>query len=110
MYKRQELGRLPRVTEVPRLDFGDLDPARVLEVTPSPSRAEPVEPEHVAVALATGRGITWLAKELHIGSTKARRVKEFAQGIRAKLQELGYTIIPTYQEGYTESTYMLKEG
>jgi hypothetical protein len=99
MVGNRELGRLPRVETTPRLDFG-YDPVRVLDVTP---KADPVEPEHVAVALTSGRGITWLVKELGIGSNKARRVKGFAQAVYAKLQELGYTIVPTYQEGHTEA-------
>jgi S-DNA-T family DNA segregation ATPase FtsK/SpoIIIE len=102
MVGNRELGRLPRVETTPRLDFGDYDPVRVLDVTPK-VKADPIEPEHVAVALATGRGITWLVKELGIGSNKARRVKDFAQTVHAKLQELDYTITPAYQEGYTEA-------
>jgi hypothetical protein len=52
----------------------------------------------VALALATDRGITWLAKELKIGSGKAGRVRRFAQAMRARLDELNYTVIPPYQD------------
>jgi S-DNA-T family DNA segregation ATPase FtsK/SpoIIIE len=96
----REIGRLPRVETTPHLDFGDYDPVRVLDVAEKP-RADPVEPAHVAVALATGKGITWLASELGIGSGKARRVREFALAVREKLESLGHTIISTYQDPHT---------
>lgn len=96
MIGNRELGRLPRAENTPRLDFGDYDPARVLEVIDKP-RADPMEPEHVAVALTTNKGINWLSRRLGIGNTKATRVKEFAQILRTMLEALGYTIIPLSQ-------------
>jgi DNA segregation ATPase FtsK/SpoIIIE-like protein len=94
-----DTARLPRVEAPGHLDltqYEDID--RVLDVA-DVGRADPLEPEHVALALATERGITWLANELSIGTTKARRVKEFADRVRAKLAALGYTTIPAYQPG-----------
>ena len=101
MLTNREIGRLPRVEITPRLDFGDYDPARVLDVVDKPG-PDPVEPDQVAVALASGKGITWLANELGVGSSKARRVREFAQLVADKLAELGYTIIPTYHPPVAE--------
>ena len=98
MVGNRELGRLPRVETTPRLDF-DYDPVRVLDVTP---KADPVEPEHVAVALATDHGINKLQDDLGIGGTKATRVRWFAQAVRAKLDELGYSIVPVFQDGYSD--------
>jgi S-DNA-T family DNA segregation ATPase FtsK/SpoIIIE len=100
MIGNRELGRLPRTESTPQLDFDDYDPVRVLEVTDKP-KADGLEPDHVAVALASGRGITWLTSELSIGSAKARRVREFAQQVQSKLLELGYTIIPGIPDGHT---------
>lgn len=98
----REIGRLPRVETTPRLDLGGYDLPHVLQVVDKP-QADQLEAEHVAVALATGKGITWLANELHIGSAKAKRVQEFAQAVVNRLTELGYTIIPAYQEPHAEA-------
>ena len=94
----RELGRLPRAEFTPHLDFGNYDPIRVLEMTDQqPSQVDPLDPEHVAVALISDRGINWLAGQLGIGNTKATRVQKFAQVVRAKLSELGHTVIPASQ-------------
>lgn len=103
----RELGKLERTDTTPQIDFGDYDTTRVLDVTEDNDNgrgrlADPMDPEHVAVALASGRGITWLANELSIGSTKATRVREFALSVSEKLTELGHTIIPVSQKGHTE--------
>lgn len=100
MIGNRELGRLPRAEHTPQLDFGDYDLERVLDVTDEP-KADELEPDQIAVALASGKGITWLTKELGVGSTKARRVREFAQQVQSKLLELGYTIIPAIPDGQT---------
>ena len=92
-----EFGLLPRAEHTPRLDLDNLDLDRVLDVTPISPRADDLEPDHVAVALASNRGINWLQGELGIGGTKATRVREFALAIRAKLHELGYGIQPLPQ-------------
>ena len=93
MLSNREIGRLPRVEMVERLDFGDYDLGRVLDVTEAVSKADALEPEHVAVALAHDRGINWLARELEIGSNKATRVRAFAQGVQAMLENIGYAVV-----------------
>ncbi len=103
MIGNREFGRLPRAENTPQLDFGDYDPVRVLEVTDKP-KADELKPDHVAVALARGKGINWLSKELGIGNTKATRIKRFVQSVRVKLDELGYTIIPLSQDGHIQAS------
>jgi DNA segregation ATPase FtsK/SpoIIIE-like protein len=66
--------------EIMPLDLPDSDTANS---GPKPSRQpDELEPEHVALALFEPMGINKLAGRLSIGSTKARRVKEFADAIR----------------------------
>lgn len=90
--------RLPRAESIGYIDLAQYeDVDHVLDVV-DVKRADPLEPDHVLVALATGRGITWLAKKLGIGSTKARRVKEFADAIREAGIKRGYTTIPLIPE------------
>lgn len=98
----RELGRLERAERTPELNFGAYDAERVLGVTEEaadestgPGRPpDPLEPEHVAIALASDRGITWLRGELGIGQTKATRVREFALAVSEKLQDLKYGLYP----------------
>lgn len=74
--------------EVTRLDLPNLD-----DVNNGPrfsKEPDPLEPEQVALALFKPMGINRLAGELSIGSTKARRVKEFADRIRAWAISNGY--------------------
>jgi len=97
----RELGRLPRVETTPHLDFGDYDPVRVLDVTGRP-KAYDLEPDHLAIALATNRGINWLQSALGIGGRKATRVRRFAQAMQAKLDEMGYSVIPSFQDSMTD--------
>ena len=90
----REIGRLPRSEDTPRLDFGNYDPVRVLDVTSSPSPAKPIEdePEAVAYALATGCGTPALrANYGPMGTKRAMRIRDFAEAIRAMLDNLGYT-------------------
>jgi DNA segregation ATPase FtsK/SpoIIIE-like protein len=96
----KDIERLPAGRPVQRLPLIEQveDPDHVLNVTDA-GKADPLEPDHVAVALATGRGITWLARELGIGSSKAGRVKEFADLIRSRWLDEGYTTIPVIPEG-----------
>jgi len=89
----REIGRLPRVENTPRLDFGDFDPVRVLDVVDAP-KIDPLEPEHIAIALASNRGILWLKDELGVGQTKATRIRRFAQAVSVKLQELRFGVYP----------------
>lgn len=97
----RELGRLPRAETTPHLDFGDYDPVRVLDVTSKP-KAYDLAPDHLAVALATNKGINWLQNALGIGGRKATRVRRFAQAMRAKLDEMGYSVIPSFQDSMTD--------
>ncbi len=105
----REIGRLPRVERTPRLDFGDYDVDRVLDVTPEgPGRpADPLEAEHLAVALTSGRGINWLCEELNIGQAKATRVREFALAVSESLEGLGYGVYPI--SGISESAMEVKK-
>jgi hypothetical protein len=96
---QKDVARLPRAESVGYLDleeYGDID--HVLEQV-NVRRADPLEPDHVLLALATGRGITWLARELGIGSTKAQRVKEYADAVREAGIKRGYTTIPLIPQG-----------
>jgi hypothetical protein len=87
----RELGRLPHAETTPRLDFGDYDPARVLEMTDKP-KATPLGPAPVAYALATDCGIPTLRERYGpMGAKRATRIRDFAQAVRAALAELGYT-------------------
>lgn len=71
---------LPRVEVVKQLELPFDD---VVNNGPSNYRQpDELEPEQVAVALFNPMGINRLGKELGIGSTKATRVKVFADGIR----------------------------
>jgi S-DNA-T family DNA segregation ATPase FtsK/SpoIIIE len=99
----REFGLIPRHETTPRLDLNSLDPARVAEVTsglctPDDVRADDLEPDHVAVALAHDRGINWLQDELSIGGNKATRLREFTQAVRNKLRAMNYAITPVQEE------------
>jgi hypothetical protein len=90
-----DIAALPRLAEPRFLDlseYEDLD--HVQDVAKAYPRADELEPDHVAVALTSGRGINWLASELGIGSTKAGRVKAFADKMREKIEVLGYALVP----------------
>jgi DNA segregation ATPase FtsK/SpoIIIE-like protein len=90
-----DIAALPRLAEPRVLDlseYEDLD--HVQDVAKGYPRPDELEPDQVAVALASGRGITWLASELGIGSTKAGRVKQFADRMREKIEALGYALVP----------------
>jgi S-DNA-T family DNA segregation ATPase FtsK/SpoIIIE len=104
--RNRELGKLDRTDHTPRINFGDYDPSHVLDVTDGGDGADddghdgrgrppdPMDPKHVAVALASGRGINWLQERLSVGQDKATRVREFALAVREKLHELGYSVYP----------------
>jgi hypothetical protein len=90
-----DIAALPRLAEPRFIDlsgYEDLD--HVQDVAKTYPRPDDLEPDQVAVALASGRGINWLAQELGIGSTKAGRVKQFADRMREKIEELGYALVP----------------
>ena len=79
----KHMGQLLRAQVTP-LDLpADSQAYRELGEKPQPrNKPEPLEPEQVALALFEPMGINRLAKRLGIGSTKASRVKKFAEDIR----------------------------
>jgi len=92
LLQNRDLGRLPRTEATPRLDFGDCDPVRVLEMTERPTQ-KPIEEDYAAVAyaLATACGVRTLRKQFGpMGTDRARRVRDFAHTLRAQLADLGY--------------------
>jgi DNA segregation ATPase FtsK/SpoIIIE-like protein len=92
LLQNRDLGQLPRTEATPRLDFGDCDPVRVLEMTERPTQ-KPIEGDYAAVAyaLATDCGVRTLRKQFGpMGTDRARRVRDFARTLRAKLADLGY--------------------
>lgn len=77
--KPEHVETLPRA-EVQPLELPDDD---TTNGGPRPvTQPDPLEPEHVALALFEPSGIAKLADTLHIGKTKATRVKQFADKIR----------------------------
>jgi hypothetical protein len=76
----KHIAELPRNITTPILDLPHLD--TVNNGPPPIKQPEPIEPEQVALSLFNPMGINKLANELSIGSTKAKRVKTFADGIR----------------------------
>jgi S-DNA-T family DNA segregation ATPase FtsK/SpoIIIE len=92
----QDTARLPGGEEIARLDLGEYeDVDHVLEQAGARSKAAPLEPEHVACALASGKGIGYLKNELSIGSARATRLKEFAAAILASLEfDYQHTVVP----------------
>jgi S-DNA-T family DNA segregation ATPase FtsK/SpoIIIE len=76
----KHIASLPRNITASNLDLPHLD--TVNNGPPPIKQPEPIEPEQVALSLFNPMGINKLANELSIGSTKAKRVKLFADGIR----------------------------
>jgi hypothetical protein len=90
----RDLERLPRVEEVAqRLDLAGFEDLARLPDVPA-GRADPVEPDQVALALTPAQGINKLQKALNCGPAKAQRVREFADGVQRRLAELGYAVGP----------------
>lgn len=105
----KDVETLPHAESIPNLDlsqYEDID--HVIEQADNQSKADPLNPDHVAVALATDRGITWLTKELNVGSTKAKRVRQFAHQIHRKWAEMGYASIPVSQDIEIEARYVVE--
>lgn len=85
---------LPR-TQLARLELPELDDLNDGPKSPPPTPGpDPLEPEHVALALFEPMGINRLSRELSIGSSKAARLKEFADTIRQWAIERGHTCLP----------------
>lgn len=97
-----DLARLPAGEAIDHLDLEEYqDVEHVREQAGSAARAAraaPLEPAHVGHALVHRVGITRLARELGIGSGRARRVRDFADGLLSALEGLGHTIIPASQD------------
>ena len=58
----RDTARLPRAESVGHLDLSQYEDVDHGLEQADIGRADPLEPDHVAVALATGRGITWLSR------------------------------------------------
>lgn len=78
--QNSHIANLPRVETVKQLElpFDDV----VNNGPPAYRQPDELEPDQIALALFNPMGINRLGKELGIGSTKATRVKAFADGIR----------------------------
>ena len=88
----RHIARLPRKESIQELDLPD---ENLVSNGPPPTRQpDPIEPEQVALALFQPMGINKLAGRLSIGSTKAKRVKLFADGIRQWATGNGYRCLP----------------
>jgi DNA segregation ATPase FtsK/SpoIIIE-like protein len=81
--------KLARVETVSSLDLPNQD--TVNNGSLPTKQPEPLKPEQVALSLFKPMGINKLAKELSIGSTKAKRVKKFADSIRQWARDNGKT-------------------
>lgn len=88
MATKRELYQLPRIEgTVPHLDLERLNLDRALAVTPG------IQPDHLALALATNRGSRWLSGKLRIGGKRAGRLRKYALALLEALEELGYEIV-----------------
>lgn len=83
----KDLETLRRWDNAPALDIGGFN----LDNAPT-TKATPLDPDHVAVAVTSGRGISYLKDTLRIGSAKATRVKNFAELLLAAMRQRGYGI------------------
>ena len=90
----KDAASLPRTEAIGSLDLSEYEDIDRVCDQAATTQAAPLDAHHVAVALASRRGITWLAGELGIGSKRAQRVKAFADTLILELEELGYTLIP----------------
>ncbi|MBN1934129.1 MAG: hypothetical protein JW934_05670, partial [Anaerolineae bacterium] len=94
MATHRELYQLPRVEGEPsRLDLAAHNLDRALTATAD------LQPEHLALALATNRGSRWLSAELRIGGDRAGRLRRFAVAVLKRLEELGFEIALRTGEG-----------
>lgn len=88
MATHRELYQLPRAEGEPsRLDLAAHNLDRALVATAG------LQPEHLALALATNRGSRWLSTELRIGGDRAGRLRRFAIAVLRRLEELGFEIV-----------------
>lgn len=101
LIESRHIEALPRIETVESLALPDED--QVGGGPPSNKQPEPIEPEQAATALFKPMGINRLGNELSIGSTKAKRVKEFADKMKDWAIEHGYRIGDNH--GWTEFDY-----
>lgn len=96
----KDLYHLPRTNTPHRLALDEYNLDRALSVVGDPgSRRSPMEPDHLALALATNRGETWLARRLGIGGSRAGRLRKFAVRVLASLERLGYRVVTLHSTG-----------
>lgn len=90
--ERRHVEHLPH-SETRSLDLPSLEEAHegVQDLSRPRNEPDPLEPEQVALALFEPMGINRLAYQLGIGSTKAKRVQQFAAGIRRWALANGFT-------------------
>lgn len=98
---------------IDQLDLSEYEDAdRVLAQAENGARTILPKPAHVALALATGRGINWLARQLRIGAKAATRAKEYADELWGELEALeaqGYTPIPHTRLGASGDVTILDD-
>lgn len=90
----RDTARLPRVESVGYLDLEQYDDVdRTLDQADNQSKADPLEPEQVAYALAyPDISQRELYRQFSVGFPKIKRVLEFASAVRAELANLGYSV------------------
>jgi len=88
-----DIAAMPWVESTPGLDLAEYDDIDHV-IDQANNQAGPLVPSHVALALASKRGINWLSRKLGIGGKKATRVKNFSTELDTALEELGYSVIP----------------
>jgi S-DNA-T family DNA segregation ATPase FtsK/SpoIIIE len=86
-----EIAGLERSTEERHIDLDDPDPQHILNV----AGLEPLNPQHIGLALAYGEGIKRLQARLKVGQERATRVREFAAVVQRVLEAHGRRIAPT---------------
>ncbi|MEJ2557183.1 MAG: FtsK/SpoIIIE domain-containing protein [Anaerolineae bacterium] len=91
---RKDVARLPTAERVGYLDLAEYeDIDHVLSQADNQSKADPLEPAHVAYALVYPEASQReLNREFSIGFPKIRRVQAFAQDVLAELEKLGFSI------------------
>jgi hypothetical protein len=81
--ENRHMGQLPRaeIRPLPLPELDNVNQGRPEKPRPR-NEPDPIEPEQVGLALFEPMGINKLARQLGIGSTKAKRVKLYANRIR----------------------------
>ena len=89
-----DLLTLPRTESHQELELGQYDDIDHVVDQAAVNVPAPIEPAHLATALANRRGINWLASQLRIGTKRATRLRTYADQVLEALAELDHTIIP----------------